>query len=76
MSWDLDCDSVVRPQDTLQVFERVKYMDADAPVEPSGLQQPQVFALMVRRPHGERRAHHFVKHVLDLLKLLAELLGV
>ena len=76
MSRDRDCDSVVRPQDALQVFKRVEYMDADATVEPGGLEQPQVFALMVRRAHGERRAHHFVKHVLDLLKLLAELLGV
>ena len=54
MSRDRDCDSVVRPQDALQVFKRVEYMDADATVEPGGLEQPQVFALMVRRAHGER----------------------
>ena len=51
MVWNMSLYSVVCPQDALQVLNAVEDVDADATIEASRLEQPQVLALVLRWAH-------------------------
>ena len=74
MVWNMSLYSVVRPQDALQVLNAVEDVDADATIEASRLEQPQVLALVLRWAHWEERAHALVEGMLRLLQLVAQLM--